>query len=146
MPVMDGYDATRAIRNLPGGDRVFIVALTASAFEEDRKQVLAAGCDELIRKPIETEQLFRVIAGLLQVRFEYAEAAPAPAPKGSGDLGALPEAIRHELMQRALELDKEALLGLVARIRPQWPEEAKQIAELADEYRYDRIEALCKGG
>ena len=43
MPVMDGYSATRAIRALPGMDRLPILALTASAFEEDRKASASAG-------------------------------------------------------------------------------------------------------
>ena len=43
MPVMDGYEATRRIRGLPGGDTVKIVAITASAFKEQRSDILAAG-------------------------------------------------------------------------------------------------------
>jgi CheY-like chemotaxis protein len=53
MPVLDGYQATRRIRGLPGGDAVKIIALTASAFQEERDAILAAGCDEMVRKPIE---------------------------------------------------------------------------------------------
>ncbi len=146
MPVMDGYQATRAIRGLPGGDRTAIVAVTASAFEEDRAHVLAAGCDALIRKPIEAEGMFERIAALLGIGFEYGEdeAGQASAGNGHGHLRALPEEIRAELMQSALKLDKEVLLRLAARIRPEWPEESERIIQLVDEYRYDRIEDLCR--
>jgi CheY-like chemotaxis protein len=58
MPVLDGYEATRRIRALPGGSEVKIVALTASAFREERDAILATGCDEMVRKPIEEERLF----------------------------------------------------------------------------------------
>ena len=65
MPVMDGYESTRQIRALPGGDVVKIIALTASAFEEDRAAILAAGCDDMVRKPLEEDRLFVVMGELL---------------------------------------------------------------------------------
>lgn len=140
MPVMDGYQATRAIRALPGGDRVPIVALTASAFEEDRDLVLEAGCTEMVKKPIEQNRLFEVIGRLLGLHFEYAEAALAAAKV---DLSALPVATREELAKAAVVLDKEATLAIVARMRSAHPAEADLVADLALGYRFDKIEALC---
>ncbi|HEY9840530.1 MAG TPA: ATP-binding protein, partial [Candidatus Obscuribacterales bacterium] len=51
MPVMNGYEATRRIKAMPGACPV-IVAVTASSFEEERKAILATGCDDFIRKPV----------------------------------------------------------------------------------------------
>ena len=51
MPVMDGIEATRRIRQLPGGKDVKIVAVTASAFKEQRRKLLDAGMDDFVRKP-----------------------------------------------------------------------------------------------
>ena len=51
MPVMDGIEATSRIRELPGGHEVKIVAVTASAFMEQRAQLLEAGMDEYVCKP-----------------------------------------------------------------------------------------------
>ena len=50
MPVMDGVEATRRIRKLDGGQDVKIVAVTASGFESQRNEVLAAGLDDYVRK------------------------------------------------------------------------------------------------
>ncbi len=52
MPVMDGYEATAAIRKLPGGDRLKIIAFSANAFEEDKEKSRRAGMDGHIPKPL----------------------------------------------------------------------------------------------
>jgi signal transduction histidine kinase/ligand-binding sensor domain-containing protein/DNA-binding NarL/FixJ family response regulator len=58
MPVMDGYVATRHIRQLPGTvSRIPIIALTANAFKEDRERSEQAGMDDFVSKPFEAKQL-----------------------------------------------------------------------------------------
>ncbi len=67
MPVMDGFDATRAIRALPGPiSRIPILALTASATTRDRERVLEAGMDDLLAKPVEARDLQVAMARWLQ--------------------------------------------------------------------------------
>ncbi len=63
MPVMNGYDATRAIRQLERSDarKIPIIAMTANAFAEDEKEALDAGMDVHMAKPIDIELLKRVI-------------------------------------------------------------------------------------
>ena len=60
MPGMDGPEATRAIR--ASGDRTPIVALTANAFEEDRRACLDAGMNDHLVKPLELEALRSALA------------------------------------------------------------------------------------
>lgn len=52
MPVMDGYEATTAIKAHVKGKATTIIALTASAFEHERSLVLSSGCDDFLRKPV----------------------------------------------------------------------------------------------
>lgn len=68
MPVMNGYDATRAIRALSRSDaaRIPIIAMTANAFAEDEKEALDAGMDVHMAKPIDVEQLKKVINQYVQ--------------------------------------------------------------------------------
>ncbi|MFT2612677.1 response regulator, partial [Escherichia coli] len=62
-PVMDGYAATRAIRQLEaeGLPRHIIVAMTANALAEDRQRCLDAGMDDFIAKPFRTQELRAIL-------------------------------------------------------------------------------------
>ena len=68
MPVMDGYDATRAIRLLdnPALASIPIVAMTANAFEEDRKMAIESGMDAHVAKPINVEKLMGILHDILK--------------------------------------------------------------------------------
>ena len=61
MPVMDGLDATRAIRALPQGATLPILAMTANAFDDERQRCLDAGMDDHVAKPVVAEQLFATL-------------------------------------------------------------------------------------
>lgn len=68
MPKMNGIDATLEIRQLPGYAKTPIIAMTANAFNEDRKVCLAAGMDEHLGKPVDPDHLFEVILTWLRQR------------------------------------------------------------------------------
>jgi PAS domain S-box-containing protein len=78
MPVMDGYAATRAIRQLNLRRRLPIVAMTANAMPEDRQRCLEAGMDDYVSKPISTAQLYNAIeavsSGIMDGRAEILQA------------------------------------------------------------------------
>jgi two-component system sensor histidine kinase/response regulator len=92
MPVMDGFEATRAIRALPEGRDLPIIAMTAAAMQHDRDAALAAGMDDHIAKPISPQALIGILLRRLRPRPQAA--APAaqslPAPDWSDIADALP--------------------------------------------------------
>jgi CheY-like chemotaxis protein/HPt (histidine-containing phosphotransfer) domain-containing protein len=65
MPILDGYQTTIAIRQRHEYDQLPIIAMTANAFSTDREQAFAAGMNEHIAKPINVEQLFKVLEQLV---------------------------------------------------------------------------------
>ncbi|MDP2774805.1 MAG: response regulator [Nocardioides sp.] len=80
MPVMDGYDATRAIRAMQrGGTRTPIIAMTAAAVAEERDRCLAAGMDDFLAKPVDVSALGATLDRWVPKRAQPA-ATPAPAP------------------------------------------------------------------
>lgn len=65
LPKVDGLEVTRRLRQTPGFGGVPIIAVTASAMGGDRERIIAAGCDEYVAKPVDTQQFPRIVARLL---------------------------------------------------------------------------------
>ncbi|WP_157272030.1 response regulator [Azohydromonas aeria] len=66
MPVMDGLQATHALRALPGFERLPVLALTANAFDDDRAACLAEGMNDFVSKPVEPLALYATLAKWLR--------------------------------------------------------------------------------
>lgn len=146
MPELDGMEAMQRIRRLPGGDKVKIICITASVFEDQKRDVLEAGFDDFIRKPCQAVEIFDVMKKHVGMRFRYAErpllslASQAlevvVAPQA---LAALSEVTRRELHAAALSLNPESVFWAIDSIRALDPELAEALTTLAKEFRYDRI-------
>ena len=152
MPVMDGYEATRRIKCTTRGQATVIVALTASAFEEDRVTILSHGCDDFVRKPFRADEIFERLETHLGVRFLYEELGGMPAPpptdsqklvsvRGLLDLPAEWVAAARDAAQQA---DGELLAALVNEIRPGHRDLADALDSLVTNFRFDLILALAE--
>ena len=65
LPILDGWSATRAIKDNPVTANIPVIALTAHAMSGDRKKALAAGCDDYDTKPVELTRLLEKMSALL---------------------------------------------------------------------------------
>ncbi len=148
MPVMDGYQATAKIRSLPGGDTVKIVAITASAFSEQRQSILEAGCDEVVHKPFQTHEIFETMREQLGVHYIYEEEIDTPPPSAEKVIdiasakemaASLPEQLSAELEQAAMALDMEETHKVLERIAEIQPDLADMLRIRVEEMDFSTI-------
>jgi len=158
MPVMDGYEATRRIKATIRGQATLIVALTASALEEDREVILSEGCDGYMRKPFREADLLAVLEKHLGARFVYAEEAPVGQPPAAepgtvgtpypllGDgrtlaaaMATLPLAWRDELREATILGDLQRIMAMVDRVRQRDQTLAEALEGLANRFAHDAI-------
>jgi PAS domain S-box-containing protein len=147
MPEMDGFEATRKIREMEKGKgfRVPIVAMTARAMEGDRERCLEPGMDDYLTKPVRFEDLDAVLERWLAPLISHGP-QPMPAPAQSAAITApIPAAARPG---EPASVDPAALDALAAL---QGPEDGDIVAELVEIFhretapRLDRLDAAVRG-
>ncbi|MEG4856893.1 GAF domain-containing protein [Microcoleus sp. K1-B6] len=151
MPVMDGYEATRKIKAHPLGKQTVIVALTASAFEEERQTILGAGCDDFMRKPFEAKILFAKMEELLGVRYIYEESVDAPLENESeisgvtsnqsveSQLGQMPLEWVEKISHAAHECCDDKIVKLIEEMPSQFALSAQYLTTLVEDFLFDDI-------
>ncbi len=168
MPVLDGYEATKRIKNeelrMKNGRReeeTVIIALTASSLEEERAVVLDAGCDDYLRKPFREAELFELMSKHIGVRFVYEERQKSKVPstllrtgfsrKSEEEVVVIPEALAAlpaewlaALKQGAEGADVEVLFEVIEQIRERDAAIADALARLVEDFAYDEMLALLQ--
>ena len=152
MPVMTGYEAISRIREKPGGAPVHIIALTASAFQEDRVRALEGGADDYISKPFREEVLFEKIQRLLGCAYRYEDeltAAVAEAKTTEFDrragFAALPAELKTALRTAIQCGDMDQIVELATQVDALDPNVAREIRRLAASYAYKNLLNLLDG-
>ena len=151
MPVLDGYEATKQIKSQPGGDKTVIIALTASAFEEERVVILSAGCDDFMRKPFYEAELLEKMGHHLKIDYIYEDdshpllddnifaqttMAQNLTPE---DLAVMPEDWRSQLYQAAMQVDNQEIFRLLAEIPLEYNSLTTSLKILVEQFRCDKI-------
>jgi CheY-like chemotaxis protein len=149
MPVLDGFAATRKIRTLPGGEAVKIVAVTASVLEERHDEIIACGCDEVVRKPFRDHEIFESMNRQVGIKYLYQDRGVEVAQKQGINLtaemlGELPPELHQELGEKTLVLNREAILEVIERIEEHAPDTAKPLRALVQDFQIDRIRELLE--
>ena len=148
MPVMDGYEAVRQIRRLKGGETVPIIAITASAFGEQRQEIITAGCNDMITKPFEQNEIFEAMGRFLDIEYVYETETGFSTDQFDGTeltstmLADLPPELLQELNDACLALNTEALATVIERIKIEAPDTAKGLKHLSANFQIGRIREL----
>jgi signal transduction histidine kinase/ligand-binding sensor domain-containing protein/ActR/RegA family two-component response regulator len=148
MPVMDGIEATRQIRSMDPGRATKIIALTASGLDEERADVLAAGCDGFVRKPYHETDIFEQLRQQIGARFVHADEPAASTASHGGVEGeallSLPGGLLHALEQALLHLDPEAVERRIQEVRAHDPALAAALDVLARDFQYGKLLQLIE--
>jgi CheY-like chemotaxis protein/anti-sigma regulatory factor (Ser/Thr protein kinase) len=164
MPVMDGYEATRCIKATTKGQATVIIALTASALEEDRAIILSEGCDDYLRKPFRENVLFAALQKHLGVRFitqdiDLQATGDVSASVAKDILVSEYELSQDELIDRLGKLPIESvqslheatllgymqdILTVIEQIRAEDAEIANVLEDLARRYDHEKILVLIQ--
>ncbi|MEI6789326.1 MAG: PAS domain S-box protein, partial [bacterium] len=149
MPVMDGYEATRQLK---ATSKTPVIAITASAFEDTKEQVMATGVDAYIRKPFRMEEICEVLGKYLGLRYAFAgETTPAPdhleaKPLTGESLAALPQDMIAAMQQAVAEGNIAHLTELIASVEKLDSSTAHALQALADQYEYEKLNQLLEKG
>ncbi len=144
MPVMDGYEATKATER---GRKTPVIAMTARVLSDNRDGILAAGVDDFLGKPFHDHELLEVIGKHLDVRYEDTGGGGEPAGDAihatgqslAESMGKLDPELRASLRD-AVQSGRVKVLGtLIAEVAKSNAGAAPVLQKLADKYQYRRI-------
>ncbi len=144
MPIMDGLEATRRIREMSGGKMVKIIALSASVFREERDQIMTVGMDDFIRKPYQLNEIYDTLTRHLGLEFIYEQEAirvktKINKPIEADDFAAFSPEQRAELVEALVSLDINKINLCLAVIRSTEPDLAGQIESYANDYNFTPV-------
>lgn len=153
MPIIDGYEATRQIKANPEGKNTIIIALTASAFEEEKAEILATGCDDFMRKPFQEAELLAKIGQYLNLDYLYEQTAEVKIQQEAlrseltqASLAVMPDSWRNQLYHAAAQVDNQEIFKLLKDIPDEYQSLSQGLADLAEQFRCDKIIDLAKSG
>ncbi|HSZ54631.1 MAG TPA: PAS domain S-box protein [Tepidisphaeraceae bacterium] len=151
MPVMDGHEAIRRIRSMAGGETPKIIAVTASAMDDNRQELMEIGADDFIGKPFREAELFQKIHLHLGVEYVYAQdpsaaAAEEPDQLTLESLAGLPQDLVHTMHEAVLAADLDQLLETITEIEARDPGVARGLRRLAEGFQYQKLSDLLSNG
>ncbi|MDP6503703.1 MAG: PAS domain S-box protein, partial [Planctomycetota bacterium] len=151
MPVMDGYEATRRIKAMDRGSETPVVAVTASALDEARREVAEAGADDFISKPFREAELFEALSRHLDVQYAYDMCDSETSASESGStmatikLDRLPKALVEEMRAAVDQADLDQLLECISAVEAHDEHVASHLRQLAEAFDYEVLETLLRG-
>ena len=149
MPVMDGFEATTNIRSLSGGDKVKIVALSASVYKKDQDRVKEKGMDDFLLKPFKPLELYYMMSKHLEVQYIYEDNSASDTKieqiknLSPNDFKSIPETEILSIKNEALKGSAKGVREYASKIKSKFSNQANYLISLTDEYEFDKIIEIC---
>jgi PAS domain S-box-containing protein len=131
MPGLNGLETTRRIIST---SKVPIIAISASAFNEDRNEALQSGCIDYLAKPLREHELTHCLARHLALTWEYVLPTPTAQEYTLPSLSSLPSLQRTQLLSLFMRGELTKLIHYLEKLQEQYPVEAKSLLELAQSF------------
>jgi PAS domain S-box-containing protein len=147
MPVMDGHEAIRRIRAMPGGTESTVIAVTASAMDENRQELMAVGADDFIGKPFREADLFQKIHDHVGVEYVYAEDPATDRPEDTvaltpDSLTGCSAELLESLREAVITADLDQLLERIREVEACDARAARGLRDLAERFEYEKLLSL----
>ncbi|MEA1916022.1 MAG: ATP-binding protein [Campylobacterota bacterium] len=146
MPIMDGYEATQKIREID--KNIPIIALTASAFEDQHEKILQTGCNTLVHKPYQQNEIYETMQKYLDVEYIFQEYVKDGSETHSTltkeMLHSIPKEMLDSLKEALIELNPDSIMQHISAIKDIAPNEATNMMSLASNYDYDLLLKLLE--
>jgi CheY-like chemotaxis protein len=144
MPVMDGHEAIRRIRATTGGKEPKIIAVTASAMDENRLDLMAIGADDFISKPFREVALFQKIHDQVGVEYVYAEQPAVTSHEAAAELtpdslAGWPQELIEAMREAVITADMDQLLARIQEVEARDPGIAQKLRRLAEGFQYQKL-------
>ncbi len=144
MPVMDGYEAIGRIRAMAGGKEPKIIAVTASALDENRQDLMAIGADDFLSKPFREIELFQKIHNQIGVEYVYAEELAVAPQENAAELkpdclAGWPQDVIDDMREAVITADLDQLLERIQDIEARDPRIAQELRRLAENFHYQTL-------
>ena len=151
MPVMDGHEAIRQIRARAGGQQPKIIAVTASAMDDNRQELMEVGADDFIGKPFREVELFQKIRTHLGVEYDYAEDPVGGAREEATQLtpeslAGWPRELIDPMREAVITADLDQLLARIGELDSRDPRVARELRRLAEGFQYQKLLDLFSMG
>lgn len=152
MPILDGYQMTRQLRQLPFQNTI-IIAVSANAFAVDQQNSLEAGCNDFLPKPIKSQDLFDKIKHYLNLSWIYENQSQAETQQTGYESRSVTSiemtlppkeelVLLYEAVSSGAISTVEDEVMRLGELNPEYADFVTLIQELADEFEYEKIAAL----
>ncbi|NJK63516.1 MAG: response regulator [Synechococcaceae cyanobacterium SM2_3_1] len=154
MPEMDGFTMVRQIKQRSGASAPVIIAVTAAAFAHEHQQMRESGCDAVISKPFQPQEVLQQLARWLPIQYLYADLAPGLPPLATEletgmiqelyvVVAAMPLEWQQDLHQAVVELDWTQVLDLLQGLPP--TPATQVLIQQVSNYQLDALIDLISG-